>query len=158
MKIAVVSDTHGSLDKVFKALKIIDDLELIIHLGDHVKDAKKIRDKMGVETIYVRGNCDYFDSDTEEDKVIVVGGKKIFITHGHKYDVKSGINKIFYRGKELNADVILFGHSHISMILEYEEILILNPGSPETPRSGSVGSLGIIDILDGKIKGQIKSV
>lgn len=158
MRIAVVSDTHGLLDKALQSLKIIDGLEMIIHLGDYVKDAKKIEERTGIKTVYVRGNCDYLELDIEEEKIIEIEDKKIFITHGHKYDVKNGINKIFYRGKELNVDAILFGHSHISMILEYEGILMLNPGSTEIPRGGSDGSIGIIDISNGDIKGKIKIV
>ena len=30
--------------------------------------------------------------------------------HGHKYGVKYGYNSIYYRGKEIGADIVLFGH------------------------------------------------
>lgn len=158
MKIAVVSDTHGTLDTTLDTLNKIDDIGLILHLGDYVKDARKIKQETGIETVYIRGNCDYLEFGIEEDKVLDIEGKKIFMTHGHKYDVKCGVNKVFYRGKELGADIILFGHSHIAMMIEHEDILFLNPGSPDTPRGGSDGSIAIIEIFDGEVKGQIISV
>ena len=155
MKIVVISDTHGRLDKTFLALHKINNIHLILHLGDYVKDAREIEKTMNIETVYVRGNCDYLDDDVEEEKILEIEGKKIFMTHGHKYDVKRGVNKVFYRGKELDADIILFGHSHIAMTVEYEDILLFNPGSPGTPRGGDEGSIGIIEILDEKIEEQI---
>ena len=38
-------------------------------------------------------------------------GKKIFITHGDLYGVKYGMTNIYYKGKEVGADIVLFGHS-----------------------------------------------
>lgn len=155
MKIAVMSDTHGSIERTVKALKDIENLDLLIHLGDYVKDARDIEKEIDVEMIYVRGNCDYLDTDVDDDKLIEVAGKKIFITHGHNYNVKMGVSNIFYRGKEEDADIILFGHSHMSTKVVHEDVLILNPGSPEEPRSGSKNSIGLVEISDKGIKGEI---
>lgn len=155
MKIGIVSDTHGKVDTSIEALKKIADLELIIHLGDYADDAKKIEEEMNIDVIYVRGNCDYKDIDVELEKMIEILGKKIFITHGHNYDVKNGVSKLFYRGKELNADIILYGHSHMSTKVEHEDILILNPGSSGEPRSGSKGSIALIEISEKDIKSEI---
>lgn len=155
MKVGIVSDTHGSIERAVEALKEIEDLELIIHLGDLVDDAKRMEKEMDIEVIYVRGNCDYSDTDVDYDKTIDIKGKKIFMTHGHEYNVKMGVSNIFYRGKEENADIILFGHSHMSTKVLHEDVLILNPGSPQEPRNGSKKSIGLIEILDNDIKGQI---
>ena len=155
MKIAIVSDTHGRIETAVGALKSIENLNWIIHLGDHVDDARKIEETMNLELIYVRGNCDYKDIDVELEKMIEILGKKIFLTHGHNYDVKNGVSKLFYRGKELGADIILFGHSHMSTKVEHEEILILNPGSPCEPRNGSKGSIALIEITEKDIKSEI---
>ena len=155
MKIAVVSDTHGFINKTLKALRKIKNLDLIIHLGDYVKDAREIERQLNLEVIYIRGNCDYSEMKVELEKVLKIENKNIFITHGHNYDVKNGVSKIFYRAKEINSDIVLFGHSHMSMILEYEDVLILNPGSPEQPRNGNQGSIGLIEISENDIKSEI---
>ncbi|AFS77408.1 phosphodiesterase, MJ0936 family [Gottschalkia acidurici 9a] len=158
MKIGVISDTHGYIDGCLEKLKQIDNLNIIIHLGDYVKDAIKIENELGKKVIYVKGNCDFSENNVEEDKLIEIEGKKIFITHGHLYNVKSDMNRVFYRGKELDADMILFGHSHASMKIESENILILNPGSPTIPRGGSKKSIGIIEIVNGEIKSEIINI
>lgn len=155
MRIGVVSDTHGYIERAIKSLKSITGLDLIIHLGDHVSDAKNIEEEMNLEVIYVRGNCDLLDVDVDEEKVLEMEGKKIFITHGHIYDVKNGITKLFFKGKEINADIILFGHSHMSTKLIHENMLIFNPGSPNDPRSGSKASIGLVELFDGDIKSKI---
>ena len=158
MKIGVVSDTHGFSRYAKEALLDMDDLDLIIHLGDYIRDALELEKELGVRVEYVRGNCDYNEVNVEEEKIIEVEGKKIFITHGHLYDIKSSLNKIFYKGQELNCDIILFGHSHVPTKVIEQDILILNPGSPFIPRGGSDKSIGFIEIVDGEIKAEIISI
>lgn len=158
MRIGVVSDTHGYIERAVKSLKSIVDLDMIIHLGDHVSDAKKIEKEMNIEVIYVRGNCDLLDTDVEKEKILEIDGKKILVTHGHIYDVKNGITKLFFKGKEINADIILFGHSHMSTKLIHENMLVFNPGSPNDPRSGSKASIGLVELSDGNIKSEIIEV
>lgn len=155
MKIGVVSDTHGYIGRAIKALKGIENLDMIIHLGDYVIDAKEIEEKMKLKVIYVRGNCDFLDSGVDYEKTLEIEGKKIFITHGHKYDVKNGVSKVFYRGKEEKADIVLFGHSHMSTKVESEGVIILNPGSSTEPRNGSEASIGLIILKDGVIESEI---
>lgn len=155
LRIGVVSDTHGSIGRAVIALKSIGDLDLIIHLGDYVSDAKNIEEEMNLEVIYVKGNCDFLEEDTKEDRVLEIACKKIFITHGHNYDVKNSITRLFFKGKEMKADIILFGHSHMSTKIIHEDTLIFNPGSPNEPRSGSKASIGLIEVLDKDIKSAI---
>ena len=155
MKIAVISDTHKLINKVLHSLRNMENLDLIIHLGDYAKDAREIEKAMNIETICVRGNGDYLDKDVDLEKVLEIYNKKIFLTHGHNYDVKNGVSKLFYRAKELECDVVLFGHTHMSTILEYENILILNPGSPEEPSSVSKGSIGLLEISENDVKSEI---
>lgn len=155
MKIAVISDTHKLINKTLQTLKNMKNLDLIIHLGDYVKDAREIEKAMNIKTICVRGNGDYLDKDVDLEKVLKIYGKKIFLTHGHNYDVKNGVSKLFYRAKELECDIVLFGHTHMSTLLEHEGILILNPGSPEEPSSVSKGSIGLLEISENDVKSEI---
>jgi uncharacterized protein len=148
VKIAVISDTHGNIEPCINILKDIDNIDLIIHLGDNTNDAKDIADILQIETIAVKGNCDFYDNSSPDEKIIDVDNKKIFITHGHKYRVKSDLNSIYYRGKEINADIVLFGHSHNPILVKYDDILFMNPGSGSLPRAGSKKSIGLIEIND----------
>lgn len=154
MRIFVVSDTHGRIDNFVNKAKSLEKPDLIIHLGDYVEDAFKIEKEMGIETILVKGNCDIYSTDSDEDQTLTLNGKRVFITHGHKYNVKMDRLNLLYKGKEKNADLILFGHTHFSLIEEEDGIMIMNPGSPSLPRLFSKRTFGIIEIgknISGKI-------
>ena len=148
MKIAVFSDTHGDIDELTKILNEESDIDLIIHLGDYSKDTKRIKEVTNIELVNIKGNCDINDLTLESEKIIEINKVKIFMTHGHKYGVKSGIDRIYYRAKELNVNIVLFGHSHIPLNLVEDNILFLNPGSISLPRSGYKKSYGIVEISD----------
>ena len=121
--------------------------DLIIHLGDYVRDGLEIEKNTGIETIIVKGNGDYLERDYNEDELITINGKKIFITHGHNYNIRYNIDNLLYKGEELEADLILFGHTQVPLILEEEGKFIMNPGSPNLPRDYTKGkTFGIIDI------------
>ena len=46
-------------------------------------------------------------ADTGQDD-----GIKIFFTHGHKWGVKYSTDRLFYKAKEIGAQIALFGHTH----------------------------------------------
>jgi len=146
VKIAVISDTHGSVKECINTLLHINNIDKVIHLGDNTNDAVEIASITQIETIFVKGNCDVYDHNTPEEMLIELNSKKILITHGHKYNVKSGLNNLYYRGKELGVDVVLFGHSHNPLIVDYDNIIFFNPGSTTLPRACSKKSIGIIEV------------
>lgn len=155
LRIFVVSDTHGRINLFVNYAKTLEKPDLIIHLGDNVEDAYEIEKEMGVETIVVKGNCDFVSNNIDSEKLLIIKDKKIFMTHGHRYNVKYGVSEIFQKAKEVNADLVLFGHTH-SPFIKNEEcgIIIMNPGSPTLPREFSGYSFGIVEIKD-KIKIEI---
>ncbi|WP_427340270.1 metallophosphoesterase [Caloranaerobacter sp. DY30410] len=148
MKLIVLSDTHGNINSILREINKIENIDLLIHLGDYSKDVDKLREMLKVDIINVRGNCDFYDYNTKEEEIIQVKGKKILLTHGHRYNVKFGINNLYYRSKELGVDIALFGHSHVPVLLKHDGVLFFNPGSPTQPRGGSKRSYGILDIDD----------
>ncbi|MCY6355802.1 metallophosphoesterase [Clostridium sp. ZS2-4] len=154
MLIGVVSDTHRDKSVFQKVAEVLQDTDLIIHLGDNVQDVEGIKEYYKKKIINVRGNCDFGKKEPLE-LLEEVEGVKIFITHGHNYDVKYNILKLKYRAEELGADIALFGHTHVSVI-EYEEgIWFMNPGSASLPRD-AYSSVAIIEINDRKINPGIK--
>ncbi|MBZ2175474.1 metallophosphoesterase [Schnuerera sp. xch1] len=155
MKIVVISDTHGRTDEVIHKVKNMKTPDLIVHLGDYVEDGEKIKKEIGVRTAIVKGNGDFFNQDYDEDEIVEVMGKRMLLTHGHKYEVRYGTNNLLYRAEELNVDIVLFGHTHIPVIFEESGIIIMNPGSPSIPRGYKRRkTLGIIEIKE-KIKAKI---
>ena len=145
MKVAIVSDTHGYIDSFIDRLSTMDRPDLILHLGDNTVDGEKISQKIGIKTIIVKGNCDS-GKRYSESNLVEVEGKKLFLTHGHMYNVKDSLNQIYYKGLELGADIILFGHTHIPINIKEDNIIIMNPGSPTIPKSiDKIPSFGIIE-------------
>ncbi len=155
MKIFVISDTHGSTRGIINKINNMDKPDLIIHLGDYVEDGIKLEESIGVRTIIVKGNGDYFHPGFNEDEIITIENKKIFITHGHRYNVRYGEDNIISKAMELNADLALFGHTHVPLFFEESGVTVMNPGSPTFPR-GYRGkkTFGLIEIGE-KISGKI---
>lgn len=146
MKIAVISDTHGNNKDIIEGILSIDKPDMLIHLGDYVEDGENISKILGIPVIIVSGNGDY-GSIYDEDRLVEVKGRKIFLTHGHRYGVARNIDNIYYKAMELEADIALFGHTHIPVNIVYDHIVIMNPGSPSFPRDRSnVKTFGIIEI------------
>lgn len=148
MLIAVVSDTHRNETYIKRARELIVNADILIHLGDNVRDGEEIARGFKGKLYIVQGNCD-FTVKYPREQIIQVCDKKIFFTHGHDYAVKSSMTNIFYKGKEVMADVVLFGHTHEGIIIEEEGMIIMNPGSPSLPRC-SRRSIGFIEIEKGK--------
>jgi putative phosphoesterase len=151
--VAVVSDTHRDSHSIEKILKKVNHAEVLIHLGDNDSDAEEIARKFKGRVISVRGNCD-FGSSTESELVEEIGGVRFFITHGHRYDVKYGLTRLMFKAQEVNAEVVLFGHTHIALIERGQGIWFLNPGSASESRRGSE-SMAFIDIAADGIRPSI---
>lgn len=150
MKIAIISDSHYN-DSSIKAIKnYIKDADVLIHCGDGVPDVYKIAENFNGEVYGVQGNCD-FSNEFPNERIIEIEGKRIFVCHGHFYNVKNGYNNIFFKAKELGVDIALFGHSHLGIILDNDEVLLMNPGSISLPYGDTKRSLGFIDIKNDKI-------
>lgn len=130
-KILIISDSHGwteELETVKQRHK--DEVDYMIHCGDS-ELPNTSPEISGFVT--VRGNCDHKDQFPEEASVTACG-RKLFVTHGHLYSVKSTLMNLYYRAKEVQADIVCFGHSHLLGMECIDDILFLNPGSIRMPR------------------------
>ncbi|MEK4028625.1 metallophosphoesterase [Pseudobacillus sp. FSL P4-0506] len=131
MKALVVSDSHG-WSEILAEIKqrYEEEVDVFIHCGDSELSA----DDPAIEGyLVVRGNCDA-EEEFPYDVVEGVKGKRIFITHGHRYDVKMSLMKLTYKAQEYGADLTFFGHSHILGAEKIGDTLFLNPGSIAMPR------------------------
>lgn len=127
MKILVTSDTHGNYMAPVATLEE-SGAEMLIHLGDEINDAHTLDLVIDIPILKVPGNCDLGAREPRE-LVETISGKKLLITHGDLYRVKSGLEKLKQRALDIKADIVLFGHTHIPMILKDNGILYVNPGS-----------------------------
>lgn len=147
MKILVVSDTHGDTRTLNSLLKIQTNVEVVIFLGDGYEEFEDVKrfypDKM---FIGVKGNNDWGSSLPYDDE-IVIEGKKLFMTHGHRYGVKGGLSRLIAECRRRKANIVLFGHTHIPYTSYEDGIYVINPGSLR----GFTGTYGVIEIKDGEI-------
>ena len=148
LRFLVVSDTHNvrlPMEELYKQYPN----DGIIHLGDHIADARWMLARTNGHPVYmVRGNCDGW-SDGLEEQILELGGMKLMLCHGHRYQVKSGLGALVAAAKRAGADAVLFGHTHVPFLEVREGILVMNPGALSSPYR----FYGIIEIEDQKVKG-----
>lgn len=102
---------------------------MIVHLGDSGPELNKIKSQFPqIPLKAVRGNCDMWSNLPERDS-FNLGGVGIFMTHGHLYNVKSGLSSLLNAGHFSEAGLVLYGHTHVSHYERLGEMEILNPGS-----------------------------
>jgi putative phosphoesterase len=157
MKIGVISDTHGDQAAVRQAVKAVPDANMWLHAGDYSQDATYLAGLVAVPVYAAKGNCDG-QTIAKIDEFVEVAGKKIWLTHGHRYSVKQGVGELVQRGSQYGMDVVIYGHTHLPDNKCHGNLLIFNPGSVAEPRSGQ-GTCGILNIdNEGKITGKIIEV
>jgi len=152
MRIIVVSDTHGNPDLLLAAVRHAGKTDILLHLGDGQRDCAGLEGSYGGEIYRVRGNCDYAPYDVYE-RFIPLQGASIYMTHGHLFDVKNTLSKLWSKGSEAGADIVCFGHTHISLLEKRGNVTLLNPGSLKHGKT-----YGLIEIKDRKVEVCIKSL
>ncbi len=146
MRIIVLSDSHGMPSRIMDAVERHSDADAVIFLGDGERDIEMLESYYSSvpNIIKVAGNCD-FCSDLPFLRVVTLGGKKIYCTHGHCERVKYDTAELVCRARQENADIVLYGHTHTPVTSYDDGLYIMNPGSIRD------GNYGIIDIVPGGI-------
>ena len=154
MRLAVLSDTHvapAEVDRLVERLRPhLQGVEGILHAGDI--GAMRLLDELQVfAPVYaVAGNM-----DTEPmhlllpaRRVIELGGRRIGITHGWgaPTDLKYRVLERFRDHGKLEAEIVVFGHSHQPLIERTSEVLLINPGSPTDRRWAPYRSLAMLTL------------
>ena len=146
MKVLIVSDTHGHNKDLERVLDKVKPIDALIHCGDVEGEEDYIAAIADCPTYIVAGNNDYF-SNLDRELEFELGGKRIWLTHGHYYGVSMGNERILEEGRGRRVDLVMFGHTHRPCIEQYDDITLLNPGSLPYPRQqGRKSSFMILDI------------
>lgn len=150
MRIVVISDSHGRTGVIDKILSSQPDASHVFFLGDKVSDIEDFEFLYPKKTFHiVCGNCDYF-SLIPTVGLENLNGVRILYTHGHTFNVKYGTQRLIEAAAQNNAQIVLYGHTHVSEILYEDGLYIVNPGSCSSPREGRA-SYAVIDITDSGI-------
>ncbi|MDD2457106.1 MAG: YfcE family phosphodiesterase [Eubacteriales bacterium] len=158
VRLLVVSDSHGRTDGIATLIQQTGLPDLLIHLGDHQDPLEEIAWELDCPVLGVAGNCDHWQpaANLPENRLIILAGQRFFLTHGHRYQVKSGLNALIQTAVQdpWRADFILFGHTHQQRIQHLVQgdrpVVVINPGSAYPGREGPHGVW--IDLAEGKIR------
>lgn len=148
MRIYVLSDSHNSFNFA-PFLEICKYAHMIIHCGDGQRDIEDIKSVATCPVYSVKGNCDFLG---KREEIIEIENHRILVTHGDIYGVKYFDSGLILRAKEVNADIVLYGHTHIPDITFKENIWLINPGSLTRPRENKAPTYCILEISGENIK------
>lgn len=157
MKVLIVSDTHGRDKYLLQTLQKVSPIDLMIHLGDFGGTEEYIKSIANCSVEMISGNNDLF-KEYPKEKVIMIGNFTVFLTHGHRYGIYYNISQIKEAAKVRQANIVMFGHTHVPMIDLKGGIWAINPGSIALPRQRNrIPSYIIMDIdKEGKAHFTIK--
>lgn len=148
-----MSDTHGNVVIGERIVKNIENMDLLIHAGDFIKDAEKLAERLSIRVEAVVGNCDYPRTSPQE-LTLDLEGVKVYITHGHRFEHHDFFNSMMERAGEVEADLVVFGHTHLATSFKEGNTVFFNPGSISSPRLRGP-TYGIIKINGGKVETEI---
>lgn len=148
MKLLVCSDSHGNIDALRQAVER-EQPDRVLHLGDVVRDGQRLLNTFpGLVLEQVRGNCDGYADGFPEEKELLVGGKRIWMLHGHTYRVKLGVSLVAEEAHIRGVDAVVFGHTHQPLCYLDGSLWVMNPGTISgIPKA----TYGLIEIKDGTI-------
>ena len=137
MKIAIFSDSHGNSDAVNAIFTKEKDADAFIFLGDGTDDLRMAQKQSPISQplLVVRGNCDR-NLRIPPEQLSGFEDKLIFLTHGDGYGVKFTLEALKQAAKQRDAEIVLFGHTHVPYLEEDSGIYYFNPGSVALPRRG----------------------
>lgn len=150
MLIGLISDTHGLLrPEVHDALAGV---ELILHAGDVCSDTI-LDELMLIAPVYaVYGNCDDPWTPGLSQKIeMELGGLRVHVSHGHEL----GRPKPAQVAAAYDADVIVYGHTHIPKIERIGSRLVVNPGAAGPKRFSLPATVARLTIVEGRAEAEL---
>jgi putative phosphoesterase len=153
--VAIIGDTHlprGKRRLSEGCMRRVADADLVIHLGDFstVAAYDEIA-ALGPELVAVHGNVDEpaLRRRLPERLEIDAAGAKLALIHdaGPRKGRLERMRQAFPE-----ADVVLFGHSHLPLHEREGDFQIFNPGSPTERRRAPSHTMGLATIRDGSVR------
>ncbi len=170
-KLMVISDSHGNPHILYSIINEFGSgCDALCFCGDGITDLveniemgffdKDFGQKIPPLIFFVKGNGDNSTSTifTEERIPIsvpesiefTVAGKKIFMTHGHRYGVYYGLKDLKSEAASKDANIVFYGHTHVPNVnksfVQKKFLGILNPGSCAEARGGMPNTFAIATI------------
>lgn len=125
--------------------------DALIHLGDYHSDGEVLSEFYPQIPFWqVPGNCDSHRGFIRDPEIRIekVCGVRLYMTHGHRHNVKTGLYALLRDARAANVQAVLFGHTHSAVCRQEDDGLwVLNPGS-----CGYYGgTAGVMEVEQGRI-------
>ena len=164
MKIGIMSDSHGNVEYVKKAIKILEEnnVDYFIHLGDNYSDVEQFVTSHP-NLIRVPGVfSDEYQNHSIKNRIIKhFKNFKILITHtikSHENDLPNDLKPEDIIEKRA-VDVVLYGHTHLWDVKYEKGILFVNPGHLKIEdKKGKPPTFGILEIDDTSKDANVKII
>lgn len=147
MTLGVLSDTHGELLNLQRALKFFKErgVATLLHAGDF-GEAELVREFQGFTLYLSKGNCDFLEQLRPEFEK--AGQPQPRISHNLEFENKSlllmhGDDVFLYRDAIAKGgyDYLIKGHTHFAEDYVRGETRVLNPGALHRSDRYTVGLL-----------------
>ncbi len=152
-RLAVIADTHmprGSRRLPDRCVELLRSSDLIVHAGDFSE--REVLESLRAigPVVAVHGNVDSPELRRElpESLTFEVRGATIGLVH----DAGPATRRLErLRAGFPEADVVVFGHSHMPLHEGRDDFVIFNPGSPTERRRASAPTMGLATAAEGRI-------
>lgn len=152
MKLLIFSDSHGRVGNMVQAAEQEKDYNMVVFAGDVHRDIEEFMlCYPRVLVAEVIGNNDFFVKSVPEDRLFEIEGKRVFLTHGHKYNVKFSTTQLALHARAKKADICIYGHTHCRDLDEVLGVTMINPGTASK-------SYCVLTIEKGEINVEFKDI
>ena len=159
--IGVFSDSHNNLHNLKNAAERAKTLgaKVFFHLGDTYKDAE-VLNEYSKKVFCVPGlyEKEYADPKIDNHFFTEVAGFNIFVTHSEKLEPQDLPGSLDPKTIAINneADIYLYGHTHLYEAMIKGDTLFLNPGHLKTGDNRSETlSFGMLELTEKKAIGRV---
>jgi putative phosphoesterase len=169
VRLGIVSDVHCNHEGLLRALRNLADVDELICLGDSIYEYRfsnevvRILKDSGAHTILgnheegflgphgIRARqADWIDrpllqwlADRPRRLELGLGDKKLIAIHSTPWEPRGAYiyphSGLLHRFGEVDADFILYGHTHHQLVQRVGQTLVINPGSAGEARDSSNG-------------------
>ncbi len=178
MKLGIVSDVHCNIAGLQRAVEMMGDIDELLCLGDSIYEYRfsndVIRYLRDVGAHVILGNheegflspsgvrareAEWIDqsllgwmAEQPHRRDLTFGNKKVLMVHSTPWEPRGSYvhptSSQIKRFGEVDADYVLYGHTHYQMAERVGKVLVINPGSAGDARDSRNGRQLSFAVLD----------
>jgi putative phosphoesterase len=185
LKVGIVSDIHCNLQGLDLALEAMGDVDELLCLGDSIYEYQfsndvvarlkerqahiikgnheevfmsaagiRARERPGIDPELLR-----FLGEQPHQRYLDLGGKRLLLIHSTPWEPRGEYihphSSQLDRFAEVDADIVLYGHTHCQVVKRIGSVLVINPGSAGDARDSRNQrqlSCAVLDIASEEVR------